>query len=99
MLLLDVSGSVESYVNFIRRAARNFVETVDTRDRVSIVIFNDDIKVLSTFTTDKGSLSKSLDTFDAGGGTAYYDALAYVISDTLRPLKGRALGDRRPDRW
>jgi VWFA-related protein len=88
VLLLDVSGSVDSYVNFIRRAARNFVETVDPRDRVSIVIFNDDVKVLSTFTTDKGSLSKSLDTFDAGGGTAYYDALAYVISDTLRPLKG-----------
>jgi hypothetical protein len=33
-------------------------------------------------------LSESLDTFDAGGGTAYYDALAYAISDTLRPLKG-----------
>ena len=88
VLLLDVSGSVDSYVNFIRRAARNFVETVDARDRVSIIIFNEDIKVLSTFTTDKSGLSKSLDTFDAGGGTAYYDALAYVISDTLRPLKG-----------
>ena len=88
VLLLDVSGSVENYVNFIRRAARNFVETVDPRDRVSIVIFNEDVKVLTTFTTDKGSLSKSLDSFDAGGGTAYYDALAYVISDTLRPLRG-----------
>ena len=30
----------------------------------------------------------SLDTFDAGGGTAYYDALAYTVADTLRPLKG-----------
>ncbi|MBV9241552.1 MAG: VWA domain-containing protein, partial [Acidobacteria bacterium] len=79
---------VENYVNFIRRAARSFVETVDPRDRVSIVIFNEDVKVLSTFTTDKGLLSKSLDTFDAGGGTAYYDALAYVISDTIRPLRG-----------
>jgi VWFA-related protein len=88
VLLLDVSGSVENYVNFIRRAARNFVETVDPRDRVSIVIFNDDTKMLSGFTTDKGKLSKSLDTFDAGGGTAYYDALAYVVSDTLRSLHG-----------
>jgi hypothetical protein len=26
--------------------------------------------------------------FDAGGGTAYYDALAYTLTDTLRPLKG-----------
>ena len=88
VLLLDVSGSVENYVNFIRKAARSFVETVGANDRVSIVIFNEDVKVLSRFTTDKGLLSESLDTFDAGGGTAYYDALAYTISDTLRPLKG-----------
>ena len=88
VLLLDVSGSVENYVNFIRKAARNFVDTVDKNDRVSIVIFNEDVKVLSKFTTDKGKLSESLDTFDAGGGTAYYDALAYTVADTLRPLKG-----------
>lgn len=88
VLLLDVSGSVENYVTFIRKAARSFVDTVDTRDKVSIVIFNDDVKVLSRFTTDKGKLSESLDTFDAGGGTAYYDALAFAVADTLRPLKG-----------
>ena len=88
VLLLDVSGSVENYVNFIRKAARNFVNTVGKNDRVSIVIFNDDVKVISKFTTDKGKLSQSLDTFDAGGATAYYDALAYAVSDTLRPLKG-----------
>jgi VWFA-related protein len=88
VLLLDVSGSVENYVNFIRRAARAFVDTVGKDDRVSIVIFNEDVKVISKFTTDKSKLWASLDTFDAGGGTAYYDALAYTVSDTLRPLKG-----------
>lgn len=88
VLLLDVSGSVENYVNFIRKAARSFVDTVGAEDRVSIVIFNEDVKKLSPFTTDKAKLSESLDTFDAGGGTAYYDALGYVIADTLRPLKG-----------
>lgn len=88
VLLLDVSGSVDNYVNFIRKAARNFVNTVDVRDRVSIVTFNDDVKVISSFTTDKGRLSESLDTFDAGGATAYYDALAFTLADTLRPLRG-----------
>lgn len=88
VLLLDVSGSIENYVNFIRKAARSFVSTVGRNDRVAIVIFNEDVKLLSSFTTDKGKLSESLDSFDAGGGTAYYDALAYTIADTLRPLKG-----------
>lgn len=88
VLLLDVSGSVDNYVDFIRKAARNFVNTVDRNDRVSIILFNDDVNVLSAFTADKGKLSKSLDSFDAGGATAYYDALAYTLAETLRPLKG-----------
>ena len=88
VLLLDVSGSVDNYVDFIRKAARSFVSTVNASDRISIVLFNDDVKVLSGFTTDKAKLSKSLDTFDAGGATAYYDAVAYTLAETLRPLKG-----------
>ncbi|MGH9948630.1 MAG: VWA domain-containing protein [Pyrinomonadaceae bacterium] len=88
VLLLDVSGSVDNYVNFIRKAARAFVNTVDANDRVSIVIFNDDVKVLGGFTTDKAVLSERLDSFDAGGGTAYYDAIGYSLVETLRPLKG-----------
>ncbi len=88
VLLLDVSGSVENYVDFIRKAARAFVETADRSDKIAIIIFNEDVKQISTFTTDKGKLSESLDTFDAGGGTAYYDSLAFTISDTLRPLRG-----------
>lgn len=89
VLLLDVSGSVENYVNFIRKAARNFVETVEKGDRVSIVLFNDDIQVLSNFSSDKAMLSQTLDSFDAGGSTAYYDALGFVLSDTIRQLGGR----------
>jgi VWFA-related protein len=88
VLLLDVSGSVENYVDFIRKAARAFVQTADRSDRIAIIIFNEDVKEIATFTTDKGKLSESLDTFDAGGGTSYYDALAFVLADTLRPLRG-----------
>ncbi len=88
VLLLDVSGSIDNYVDFIRKAARAFVETANRDDRISIIIFNEDVKTLSTFTTEKRRLSQSLDTFDAGGGTAFYDAIGYVLSETLRPLKG-----------
>jgi VWFA-related protein len=88
VLLLDVSGSIENYVNFIRKAARSFVQTVGPDDKLSIITFSEDVNVLSTFTKDKSELSASLDSFDAGGGTAYYDALAYTISETLRPLRG-----------
>jgi VWFA-related protein len=88
VLLLDVSGSVDNYVNFIRKAARSFVDTVNGNDRISLVVFNDDVKVLSGFSTDRARLSSTLDTFDAGGGTAYYDAVAYTLAESLRPLRG-----------
>ncbi|MDQ6787213.1 MAG: VWA domain-containing protein, partial [Acidobacteriota bacterium] len=88
VLLLDVSGSVDNYVDFIRKAARQFIDTASPNDKIAIIIFNEDVKNLSTFTTEKGKLSESLDTFDAGGGTAFYDAIGYVLTETLRPLKG-----------
>ncbi len=88
ILLLDVSGSVDNYVDFIRKAARSFIETANPNDKIAVIIFNEDVKELSTFTTDHQKLSESLDTFDAGGGTAFYDALAYTLTETLRPLKG-----------
>ena len=88
VLLLDVSGSVEDYIDFIRKAARNFLDTASEKDRIAIVTFRDDIKVLSDFTTNRKKLSESLDTFEAGGGTAYYDALAFSIVETLKPFHG-----------
>lgn len=88
VLLLDVSGSVDEYIDFIRKAARSFLDTARDQDRISIVTFNDDVKMISDFTTDRAQLSASLDTFDAGGGTAYYDALAYSMVDTLKPFRG-----------
>src|SRR5829696_4531995 len=57
VLLLDVSGSVDNYVDFIRKAARNFVNTVGRNDRVSIVLFYDDVNVLCNLPSDKAKRS------------------------------------------
>jgi VWFA-related protein len=88
VLLLDVSGSVEERIEFIRKAARDFLNTASPQDRIAIISFRDDIQVISDFTTDRKLLSRKLDEIDAGGGTAYYDALGYVLADTLKKLRG-----------
>lgn len=88
VLLLDVSGSVEERIEFIRKAARDFLNTASPQDRIAIISFRDDIQVISDFTTDRRLLSRKLDEIDAGGGTAYYDALGYVLADTLKQLRG-----------
>ncbi|HEX7330855.1 MAG TPA: VWA domain-containing protein [Pyrinomonadaceae bacterium] len=88
VLLLDVSGSVEERMDFIRKAARDFLRTTSPQDRISIITFRDDIQVISDFSTDRRMLSQKLDEFDAGGGTALYDALGYVLSEPLKRLRG-----------
>lgn len=88
VLLLDVSGSVEERIDFIRKAARDFLSTASPQDRISIISFRDDIQLISDFTTDRQMLSKKLDEIEAGGPTAFYDALAYVLADPLKKLRG-----------
>src|SRR5829696_5179273 len=88
VLLLDVSGSVQERMDFIRKAARDFLRTASPQDRISIISFRDDIQVISDFSTDRQMLSRKLDEIDAGGGTALYDALGYVLSNPLKQLRG-----------
>ncbi len=88
VLLLDVSGSVEERMDFIRKAARDFLRTTSPQDRISIISFRDDIQIISDFSTDRQLLSKKLDEMDAGGGTALYDALGYVLAAPLKRLRG-----------
>ena len=88
VLLLDVSGSVEERMDFIRKAARDFLRTTSPQDRIAIISFRDDIQIISNFSTDRQMLSRKLDEIDAGGGTALYDAIGYVLADTLKQLRG-----------
>ncbi|HEV2801203.1 MAG TPA: VWA domain-containing protein [Pyrinomonadaceae bacterium] len=87
VLLLDVSGSVEERLDFVRKSALAFVNTVSPQDRIAIISFRDDIQIISGFTTDRTLLAERIKDIEAGGGTALYDALAYTLIDTLKPLR------------
>lgn len=87
VLLLDVSGSVEERLDFVRKSALAFVNTVSPQDRIAIISFRDDIQLISEFTTDRSLLAERIKDVEAGGGTALYDALAYTLVNTLKPLR------------
>ena len=88
VLLLDVSGSVDEHIDFIRKAARNFLNTVSQQDRVAVISFREDVQVISDFTTDRTLISERLKDIDAGGATALYDALAFTLVEQLKQLRG-----------
>lgn len=90
VLLLDVSGSVEERLEFIRRAALAFVASARAQDRISIVSFRDDVQNISGFTTNRPALRESINDIQAGGATTLYDSLAYVLLETLRPIQNKS---------
>jgi Ca-activated chloride channel homolog len=92
VLLLDVSGSVEERIDFIRKAALNFLQTASPRDRIAIVSFRDDVQLVSDFTADRHLLTERIKDVQAGGATALYDALGYSLVDLMRPLRGERTG-------
>jgi len=92
ILLLDVSGSVEERIDFIRKAALAFLNTAGQQDRIAIISFRDDVQLVSDFTTDRHLLSERIKDVQAGGATALYDALGYALVDTLKPLRGERTG-------
>jgi Ca-activated chloride channel family protein len=92
VLLLDVSGSVEERIDFIRKAALNFLDTASPQDRIAIISFRDDVQLVSDFTADRHLLSERIKDIQAGGATSLYDALGYSLVDTMRPLRGERTG-------
>jgi VWFA-related protein len=92
VLMLDVSGSVEERIDFIRKAALAFLSTAGPQDRIAIVSFRDDVQLVSEFTSDRGVLTERIKDIQAGGATSLYDALGYSLVHVLRPLRGERTG-------
>jgi Ca-activated chloride channel family protein len=92
VLLLDVSGSLEERIDFIRKAALAFLSTAGPQDRIAIVSFRDDVQLVSDFTADRHVLTERIKDIQAGGATALYDALGYSLVNILKPLRGERTG-------
>jgi VWFA-related protein len=92
VLLLDVSGSLEERIDFIRKAALAFLNTAGPQDRIAIVSFRDDVQLVSDFTSDRRVLGERIKDIQAGGATALYDALGYSLVSILKPLRGERTG-------
>jgi len=76
LLVVDVSGSmVGEPMNQARNAMRDFVQTLEATDFVSIVTFSNSVTHLQPFTTDRNQLSTAITSLQASGETALYDAV------------------------
>jgi hypothetical protein len=88
VLMLDTSASTEEKLRPIQQAAYSFVQQLQTADRVKIISFNEAVKDLNEFTSDRNVLKDSINHVRSGEGTKLYDAMTTAMN-ALRPIKGR----------
>ena len=84
VLLLDLSGSNSKNLKMIRNSAKKFVDAARDIDRIALVTFTNQPALYSSFTLDRRKLKKTIDEMDeAIGGTNFWDAMDYVLSDLI----------------
>jgi Ca-activated chloride channel homolog len=89
VLMIDTSGSTRFRLEDIQDAAITFVNQLRRDDRVMVVSFDDDVRVLSEFTTDRYRLRDAIRQTETGNGTKLYDAVDLVINRRLSQVSGR----------
>lgn len=89
VLMIDTSGSTRFRLEDIQDAAITFVNQLRPDDKVMIVSFDDDIRVLSEFTNDRYRLRDAIRQTQTGNGTKLYDAVDMVINRRLNQISGR----------
>ena len=76
VLAIDTSGSMEGEpIEAAKAAALAFIAQKRPQDWMALVTFASDVQVLSGFTNDGVALSARIDSIEAGGETAFFDAI------------------------
>jgi len=89
-LLLDVSDSTKFQLQDIQDAAIAFVDQLQPDDRVIIVSFDREVRVLSEATNNRETLHRAIRRAQQGtGGTSLYNAVDMTIKQLLASVNGR----------
>ena len=88
-LMIDTSGSTRFRLREIQDAAITFIEKLRPDDRVLVVTFDDNIRVLAEATNDRYTLRDAIHRVRPGEGTRLYDAVDFVINQRFNRIKGR----------
>src|SRR5437588_999629 len=88
-LVRDTSGSTRFKIEEMQDAAIAFLDQLKPNDRVIVISFDDDVRVLSEPTSDRQLLRAAIRRTRTGDGTRLYDAVDLVIRQQLSRVQGR----------
>ncbi len=88
VLLLDTSVSTQGKLGDIRRAANAFVDQLQKSDRIKVISFDDQVRELGDFSSDRTVVKKAILSAQSGYSTKFYDAMNVAL-EALREVDGR----------
>ncbi|HEV7905424.1 MAG TPA: VWA domain-containing protein [Pyrinomonadaceae bacterium] len=88
-LVIDTSGSTKYRLREIQDAAIAFVNELRPADRVLVVSFDDEVRVLCEATSDRARLRDAIYRVRPGDGTKLYDAVDFIINQRFNRIDGR----------
>jgi hypothetical protein len=88
VLMLDTSASTRDKLSLIQQAAYTFVQQLQPADRVKVISFDNELRDLNDFTSDRNVLKAAINQTRPGEGTRLYDAMTMALS-TFRNIQGR----------
>ena len=73
----------------IRKAALTFVKQLQPNDRVMIVTFDERVRFISDFTSNRAELEKAIHSVKSSYLTSLYDAIQLTINEKMSRVPGR----------
>jgi VWFA-related protein len=90
VLLLDLSGSIQDKLDVVKSAALKFLDVIGPQDKVAVVTFTNEIRVISQLSSNRDLVRKRIKEIDrSDGGTAFYEAMWFSLMDTLKGMRGQ----------
>ena len=83
-LVIDTSASMENKLPIAQEAAMGFVRRMAADDRIQIIDFDSQAKILLDFSGDRDALERAIKRTEAGGSTSLYNAVYTAISGLKR---------------
>lgn len=88
-IVLDASLTMEGRkLALAREAALRFLDVLEPNEQGMVVAFSDEVRVAQDLTGDRAALEAAIESVQARGGTALYDAI-WRTSERLRAFDGR----------
>jgi Ca-activated chloride channel family protein len=89
VLLMDISGSTRDTQSEIRRAALNFAQSLSPEDRIAVIVFNYQPRLILNWTNDFKRIENALLSVFPKGNTVLHDALYVTFDDLLKGVQGK----------